>query len=142
MSHVRTQIRDYAATLLGEVGTVYKSRVYPLGEDSLPALLLYTSAEAMDIDSSAFDTLERRIEVVVEVIAQATTDLDTALDDLLASVESAIAADDSLGGLALSSVPTSIEVSILKDGAQPIGRARLTFQVLTRTSLTDPTTVI
>jgi hypothetical protein len=142
MSHVRTQIRNYVATLLAPVGTVYKSRVYPLAEANLPALLLYTAAEQMDMDSASFNAIERRIEVVVEVLAQATTDLDTALDELLADVEGALAADDDLNGLALSCVPASIEVSILKDGAQPIGRARLVFQVLTRTSLTDPTTVI
>jgi hypothetical protein len=142
MSHVRTQIRNYIATLLAPVGTVYKSRVYPVAEDALPCLLLYTNAEQMDPDESAFNAIERRIEVVVEVVAQATSDLDTALDELLADVEGAIAADDDLNGLVMSCVPTSIDVSILTDGAQPIGRARLVFQAHTRTSLTDPTTVI
>jgi hypothetical protein len=142
VSHVRTQIRDAVAVLLAPIADVHKSRIYPLGEDSLPALLLYTSAEQLSVDDSAFETVERQIEVVVEAIAQATTDLDTALDDLLASVETAIADDPSLGGLAMACAPASIEVAILKDGAQPIGRARLVFQVLTRTSLTDPTTVI
>jgi hypothetical protein len=142
MSHVRTQIRDQVATLLAPVGTVYKSRVYPLAESDLPCLLVYTNAEQIAVDDSAFSTLERQIEVIVECRVQATTALDTDLDDLLAAAEAAIEADADLSGLVLACVPTSIDIQILTSGAQPVGIARLTFVAVTRTSATDPTTVV
>lgn len=142
MSHIRTQIRDRVATLLAGVATVYKSRVYPLAEGALPALLVYTNTESIDAETAAFETYERRIELVIDAVAQGTTDLDTALDDLIEGVEVALGADPTLSGTALMVMPTQFEISILKDGAQPIGRARLAYQVLTRTRSTDPTTAV
>jgi hypothetical protein len=141
MSHVRTQIRDRFVTLLGPVGTVHASRIYPLAEDALPVLLVYTNNETIDVDGAAFNALDRSLEVVVEIVEQATATLDTALDTLLASVEAAIGADEDLNGLALHAAPASIEVSMSTEGAQPIGRARLTYSVLYRTTYTDPTVV-
>jgi hypothetical protein len=142
MSHVRTQIRNRVATLLLPVGTVYASRVYPLAESALPCLLVYTNAEQIDADDSAFNVLERRIEVIVECVVQATASLDAELDDLLAESEAAIAADPLLNGLALGCIPTATEITISTEGAQPVGRARMTLVALTRTSATDPTTVV
>lgn len=142
MSHVRTQIRDRVVTLLTPLGTVYASRIHPIAEDALPVFLVYTNAEQIDLEGAAFNTLERRLEVVVEIVAQATADLDDTLDAKLALVEAALAADFTLNGKAVASMPASIEISMSMEGAQPIGRARLTYAVLYRTSSTDPTVAI
>jgi hypothetical protein len=143
MSHVRTQIRDRVATLLDSVATVHKSRIHAVAEgSSLPVLLVYTNGEQMQPDESAFNTVERSIEVVVEIVDQAASDLDTALDDLLEEVEAAIAADPTLNGLASYCIPASVEVSMLAEGAQPIGKLRVTFATMTRTSYADPSTVV
>lgn len=142
MSHVRTQIRQAATAALAGIATVHASRVHPLAESDLPALLVYTSTESIEAELAAFGTLERRLELVIEAVAQATSNLDTTLDDLLASVETALGAVPTLGGAAIVVVPTSIEVTISQEGAQPIGRARLTYAVLYRTSSTDPTASI
>lgn len=130
MSHVRTQIRDRFVALLTPVGSVYASRIWPIAEGSLPVILVYTNSEEIELDS--LDDLLRRLTVVVEVVAQATPDLDTALDDILEQVEDALAADSTLNGLAMESLPAAIEVTMSGAGSQPTGRAKLSYSVLYR----------
>ena len=54
MSHVRQQIRERVATTLTGLTTtgsrVYQSRVYPLGPNNLPGLLVFTSSESSEVD--------------------------------------------------------------------------------------------
>jgi hypothetical protein len=136
MSHVRTQIRDAVVALLP--GTVLPSRVYPT--DSLPCTLVYTNAESDE--QGAFGAIDRRLEVVVECIAQATEDdIDTDLDAMFAAVEVALSAT-SLGGLIREIALAGIDVTLSAEGAAPIGRGRMTFAALYRTSYGDPTTSI
>lgn len=136
MSHVRTQIRDAAATALAGVGTVIKSRVYPVSEDALPVLLVYADNETITLTD--LRSLERNLSLVVECVVQAA-DLDTALDPLLVGVETALTAN-TLGGIVLRLLPAQLDVTLSGEGAAPIARARLTFEALYRTSITDPET--
>ena len=140
MSHVRAQIRTAVSAVLDDITTVYASRVYPLEADELPVILVYTNAE--QIESQAFNTLDRVLELVVEIVAKSGDALDDELDDLLARCETAIAANPDLDGLAVEAIPVTIDVSVSTEGAQPVGRARLTYSVLYRTSSTDPQNVI
>lgn len=141
MSHVRTQIRDRVAVDLAGVGTVLKSRAYSVAEDELPVLLVFTNNETMGIESFS-ETLERQLQVVVEIIAQETAGLDAAVDDLIADVEIALGADPTLNGLVMECLPLSIEIATSTEGAKPIARARLVYQAVYRTAVTDPSTVI
>lgn len=140
MSHVRTQIRNRVATLLTGLAPVYASRVYPLAESALPVILVYTDEEEIAVDEAAFGTLQRQLTATVEIVAKSTTEdaLDDVLDDLLVLAETALAADPTLNGLAISAVPSAIAVSVDSQGALPVGRARLTYAVLYRTAPTDP----
>ena len=140
MSHVRTQIRDRVAADLAGVATVYKTRLTPIAEASLPVLLVYTDTESSEIES--FGALMRTLALVVEVVARGTAGLDTTLDDLVASVETALGADPTLNGLAVDCYPSALEVSTDNSGAEPVGRARVTFAVTYRTAPTDPTVSI
>lgn len=133
MSHVRTQIRDVVATSLAGIAIVYKSRHLPIEESDLPAILVYANNETVVGD---FQTLDRKLEIVVELIVQGA-DLDAAFDPLLVAVEAALNAN-SLGGLTQSVVPLSTVTDSRIDGAIQTGRARLTFEVIYRTSYTDP----
>lgn len=141
MSHVRTQLRDVVASLLSIVPAgVHKSRRYTVNEMELPAVLVYTNAEAIDSDTDAgFLVFDRVLQLVVEPIVQAVADVDTVLDDLIAAVEVAIGVDIALGGLALHCLLRGIEVEMTTEGAQPLARARMTYEVLYRTTFTDPT---
>lgn len=136
MSHVRKQIRDRVAVLLAPVGTVYVSRIHRLPELTLPAILVYTNDE--EIEPADFDKFQRSLQVVVEIVAQATASVDDVLDALMVSVEAAIGADLTLNGLALQCGLASINVTMSVEGSAPIGRARMTFQTIYRTAYSDP----
>jgi hypothetical protein len=143
MSHVRTQIRDAAKAALaaefGDDATVYASRILPLEEADLPAILIYTNTE--EIAELEFGGLDRTLTLVVECVAQGD-DLDAALDPLLVGAESALNGSV-LGGLVASLLPTAgLEVTHSAEGAAPTGRARLTFEARYCTSLADPETPI
>lgn len=141
MSHVRTQIRDAFASALASVCTVYKSRVYPVADTVLPVILVYTNNEEINEDGS-FSVLSRSLTVVVEIVADGGTSLDSTLDALTASAESAIGADPTLGGKCVEALPASIEIQISTEGARQIGRARLSYSVHYRTTAADPQTSI
>ena len=52
MAHVRQCIRDNAMTVVTGLSTissnVFRSRVYPLGTNKLPALCVYTDSETVE----------------------------------------------------------------------------------------------
>ena len=52
MAHIRQSIRDNAVTavtgLLTTGSNVFRSRVYPLGTNKLPALYVYTDSEVVE----------------------------------------------------------------------------------------------
>ena len=137
MSHVRKQIRDAAASALASLGGVHTSRVYPVQPDELPVLLVYTADEQIEGNLSAMD---RRLELVVECVAQGES-VEDELDTLLAGVEQALD-DSTLGGVVVSLMPTSISVILSAEGSAPIGRTRITYEALYRTSFADPETSI
>lgn len=135
MSHVRTQIRDAVVTALADIeATVYASRYLPIEEPDLPALLVYTNTESIVGDD--LDHLTRTIDLVVEIVVQAQ-DIDAEVDALLVGIEQALNAE-TLGGLVMVLLPANIEVSMRAEGAQPVGRARVTFQATYRTAFADP----
>ena len=52
MAHIRKSIRDNAVTAVTGLSTtgsnVFRSRVYPLGTNKLPALCVYTNGETVE----------------------------------------------------------------------------------------------
>lgn len=134
MSHVRKQIREAVATALGAVATTYVSRVWPVEQGNLPVLLVYSGAEQIEGEPYAMD---RRYAVVVEAIAEGN---DDALDDLLVGIETGLTGD--LGGLVVHMQPVSVEITNSAEGSAPIGRARITYEALYRTSYADPQNTI
>ena len=135
MSHVRTQIRNAVAAALTGVGTVHVARVYPVTEAELPVVLVYTNGE--QIEQGEFGSLERVLEVVVEIVAQGDS-LDAAMDAVLVDVEQALGGG--LGALVTSFSAASIEVSTSTEGSAPIGRLRLAYEATYRTAYADPET--
>jgi hypothetical protein len=144
MAHVRAQIRDAVATALTGLGaTVIKSRFFPNDESALPVFLVYTVSENIDMSrSSAPTTVFRVLSLTVD--ASAADDeqtLDDTLDDFAVSIETALAGNR-FGGLALYTDLASTEINTSTEGRQPLGTARLTFEILYRTSNTNPETAV
>ena len=72
MAHIRQSIRDNAVTAITGLSTtgsnVFRSRVYPLGTNKLPALCVYTDSETVE-----FTRLDRvrDIDCIVDIVIEA-----------------------------------------------------------------------
>lgn len=145
MSHVRKQIRDKFISLLSNgaslVSTrVYGSRVYPLTEAKLPAITVYAGGETSALQTMGQKTLTRTLSVNVDVYAKATATLDDDIDAICVQVEHAIANQYTLNGLSKNTVLSSTDIDFSGDTEQPVGVARLTFDVLYHTDIDDAET--
>ena len=140
MAHVRKQIRDRIAALLDSgvalvEGRVYNSRVYVLTQSKLPAITVYIGSEDSSLVTVGSKTLMRTVSVSVDIYENATASLDDNLDALAVQVEESIAADFQLNGLAKDAVLVSTEIDFSGESEQPVGVARLTFNVRYVTSV-------
>ena len=131
-NHVRQQIREkIGATLTGLTTTgsnVFESRVYPLENANLPALIIYTKEESSEpIVIGTQRVMSRELSVVVEGYAKATSNFDDTIDTISKEVEEAIAADRTLDGLAKDCYLESTEIEFNGEGEKPLGYVSLTF---------------
>ena len=131
-NHVRQQIREkIGTTLLGLTTTgsnVYQSRVYPLENANLPALIIYTKEESSEPVVIGTDRLmSRELAVIIEGYTKATSNFDDTIDTISKEVEAAIAADRTLDGLAKDTYLESTNIDFNSDGEKPLGYVSLTF---------------
>ena len=130
--HVRMQIRNQVVTQLTGLTTttshVYDSRVYPLEDGNLPALLVYTrSEESEPLEIGSNRTSQRMLSLVVEAYVKSATNFEDTLDTICKEVEQAIAADPSLSGKAKDCYIESTEIEFNAEGELPLAFATLTF---------------
>lgn len=147
MAHLRKTIREYFGTQLTgltSTGTkVFESRVYPMQNAKLPAILIYTTSEASEEVAFSKKRVQHRVlEVQVEGFVRAISGFDDTLDQIALEIEEAILDDPELGGLAVNTELTGTEAEYSGDSEQPVGTIRLTFQVHYRTETGVPDTAI
>jgi hypothetical protein len=143
MPHVREQIRNRFATLLGALagGRVYTSRVYPV--DILPAIGIFANSEISTQDPVLNPArMNREVDVVVEIASEAIADVDAAIDVIASSVETAIAADPTMAGIAVDVTLTGTTMEIEDAGDIPLAFARLTYRAWYRTTAANPDAAI
>lgn len=98
--HARKQIRAATVSVLqtitglSSIGQhVFPTRRMPLQDEHLPALLVYTTTEASAAETlSGPRHLSRDLDLLIEGVAQDTTQIDAVLDDIAAAVETAMGA--------------------------------------------------
>ena len=142
MAHVRKQIRDRIASVLSTSVTlvkrrVYASRVYPLTEDKLPAVTVYTGSENSNRLNMGVSDLNRSLTIDVDIYVRMTQTFDDDVDAIAVQIEEAIANDFTVNGLAKEAVLTGTDIQFSGDAEQPVGVAKLTFTVRYVTALTD-----
>lgn len=142
MAHVRKQIRDRIASVLSTSVTlvkrrVYATRVYPLTEEQLPALTVYTGAENSNRLNMGKTDLNRSLTIEVDIYTRTTKSFDDDVDAIAVQIEEAIANDFTVNGLAKEAVLTGTDIQFSGDAEQPVGVAKLTFTVRYVTALTD-----
>ena len=142
-NHVRQQIRERVGTVLtgltSTASRVYESRVYPLQDSELPALLIYTKSEdSLPLVMSSDRVMERELSLVVECYAKANSNFDDTIDTISKEVEEAIAADTTLNSLAKDIFIQSTEIEFNAEGESPVGYATLTFLTTYHVKETNP----
>ncbi|MAB00105.1 MAG: hypothetical protein CMN87_12105 [Stappia sp.] len=147
MSHVRTQIIGAVVAALTGLSTtganVFPQRRYPTGDGQWPCLLVYRGREVSTPDEIGRPPREmaRTLEVLVEIVATGAHAEDV-IDDACVEIEQALAADVTLGGLAMETFVSGYEPApLLPDQPrQQTGAARLTLNISYRTTDADPET--
>ena len=134
MAHVRKLIRDNIETTLTGLATtganVYQTRVYPIAEDRLPGLAIYTNSEATEYATiNPPRTQLRTLSVSVDVYAKAVTAYDDLLDAACVEIEEALYTDRTRGGNAKDTRIIAFDSDFSGDGDQPVARATLTVEV-------------
>lgn len=145
-NHVRRQIRDAAKALLTGLATtgarVFTSRVYPIQDSELPALVISTNDEQIDVASiGAQPLLDRLLQLQVRALAKANSALDDTLDACIKEVEIALNASvsaNTLSGLAKRITISSIYIDMSGEGEKPIGQAVMNFNVYYKTQANTP----
>ncbi len=143
MAHVRQQLRDAVVALLSGLPTtgarVTGNRALPLAKSASPSLTVRTLSER-STDISQDGTQERVIALRVDVTGKDATEalVSDMLDDSAAEVETRLANDPSIGGLAHSCEYRSAELSIDGSGEKILGTLALTFDVTLYTKRTAP----
>jgi hypothetical protein len=132
--HVREQIRSRIVTNVTGLGTtgsrVFESRIYPLESSELPGLLVYTLSESSEpIRIGPNRLIQRNLNLVVQAYCEQNSDFDGTIDDICKEVETALASDRTVNGLAKDLFITSTEISFSSEGAKAIGYATLLFEV-------------
>lgn len=164
MSHVRQQIRDYAASLLVSfiydrfgiviqdrfevglspradesllsTGTLYKFRRYALDEAQLPALLVYTTNDVTGLATIGKRTLSHNLELRVDIINKGSSlNIFENIEAFCAELNGAIEADYSLNGLVKSCVLTQSDFSVDTTGEKAIGTGKMIFDVKYMTAI-------
>lgn len=126
------QIRDAVVTELTGLTTtganVYASRVWPMGEDKLPGLIVYTIKEESEpaTFSGGRDSYYKSLEVGIEAHVKGASSDDT-VDTICAQVEAALGDDHTLGNIAKDIYYTGIEIDLQGEGDKPVAVATLTY---------------
>lgn len=145
MSHIRTELRNaVAATITGLALTgsrVYKTRIYPLEEAKLPCLAVYVKSEQIEQATIGNQNKKRSIEIVIDCVAIANANLDSTIDTICGQVETALALNKNLNGLALDVLLETTQIDIDASGEKPVGIAQMTYRAITFQNLPNPSVV-
>jgi hypothetical protein len=145
MPHMRSRIREKVRAVLVAASTAAGSRVYKAKRRSwvskeLPGIAVYTDAETSE--TSAKDRLQTRtVDLVLDVAAYETDDIEDELDEMVSEVEVAMAADLTLAGLAWDLRLVSTDSDASTDGERPVGVRRIRFSVIYQTAEGAPSAV-
>lgn len=145
--HVRKQLRAAAAMVLNNLTTT-GSRVYQGRTNALPteqaSLLVDVGGEQVSpiTLSGSGRVNQRELELEVRAIVKGTGYLDT-LDAIVLEVESALAANESLGGLAKTVQPTEYDRPDLDGtGDKTVAVQLMRFRITYYAALNAPTVAL
>jgi len=147
MPHARTQIRDAAVTLLTGLTTtganIVAGRVWKHDDSKVAVLSVTTNNDTLVDDQQSLDSKETRsARLVIDGEVRAQADSDATLDLIDAEVQTALMADDTLGGLVKFLEFVSAEKEISEDGDRAAGKVSIEYEFVYRIDRTAPITII
>lgn len=94
--HVRKQLRDQVATLITTLPTyttfVFKNRKYPLDSTELPALIVQTGNEEIEVLTTNYPAQQlRKEQLIISVIVENVFEIDDIIDTICKEIEQALA---------------------------------------------------
>lgn len=145
--HIRKRIRAAALAALTSLTTTganaFASRVHPLQDSELPGLRISTPDEQVVAQTFTPNTLqERTLQLVVEACVKAVSGYEDTADLIVKEVETALAANQTLGGLCHSVQLREISTELSGDAERPIAAATMTFDVVYYTTQSAPDTAL
>ena len=143
MTHARKTIREQVGTTLTGLTTtgsnVFQSRVYPLQDSNLPALLIYTKEETSEaIVMGNNRVLERELTLAVEAYVKTNSNSDDTIDLISKEIEVAIGTDTTLNNRAKDVFLVSTDINYIGEGENPVAVATFNFLVSYCTDENDP----
>jgi hypothetical protein len=141
--HARQAIREAAAaavTGLALTGArVFQSRMR--AQDELPCLLVTTNSE--DVSREDLGDMEQRdIEIEFLGVAKAASNVDDTLDTIAEQVETALGANNTLGGNVKRMQLTALRPEFDDELEQPVGLMRMTYRATYYTNAGVPGTTL
>ena len=142
MTHLRTDIRNNVVTTVTGLATtgarVFKGYAAPT--DQLPCLLV-TLEGREDVFEGAARDQERDLTVVISGFVKQTGDVDAVLDQIANEIETALAANPTLGGKCSASWLQSIDTGVDTSLDKPCGRVDLSYRAKYFTHAGSPGTL-
>ena len=133
MTTKRQSIRDSVKeillnnTLCG--ANVYPNRTSAYWRQELPSISVYIRNETATRRNLSSQIYIRNSELVLEIHAEASEDLDTKLDVIAQEVEDLLYSDESLKGTVQGLVLQSTDIEIAAEATTPVGILTLVYQI-------------
>lgn len=149
MAHARQQIRIAIAALLTGLNQtqnrVFTSRNIVLQDSEMPAILVETNAEQVQLVDIHSGILERNLTIDLMIKVKNVSQVDDLLDEIIAEVEAIInfsPANRTLNGLCQGLELSSIEIGIDESLATPVGQAVMRYQTQYHTNPATPDLIL
>jgi hypothetical protein len=145
MSHLRQQIREKIESLLNGGALVddrvYKNRLHSLEGTDLPCLDIETINDVSQgqVEFGTPIIIGRELAVAINVYVKKSKNIDDELDAICTEVETNLANNPTLDGLATRATQVSTQMEFTDEGDKPHGLARIEYTVVYRTQEADPT---
>lgn len=126
---------------------VYTSRAWPLADDQLPAWRVTAEDEVIEAETMHYPAiLTHELTVELEGTVRATANVDDAMHAMAASAMATLFGTEAASSLAplqiAEMLPTGIRRLFSTQGEAVLAQVVVTLQVIFRTSMTDPETII
>lgn len=132
LAAIKTQLTNVTGVV---DANVFRSRVEPFTRGKVPAIVIEPVSDAPD--SILIPKIDWSLSVRITVLVRGDVP-DQIADPIIQSIHSKIMADQSIGGLAIDTLPGLVNYDLI-EGDQPVGVVTMSYRVLYRTNAADMT---